>query len=42
MDTLADVCRTDPDLLLATSYTLVDVTDPASVAFESEPVDPRL
>lgn len=32
MDTLASVCRTDPELLLATSYKLVDVTDPASVA----------
>jgi polynucleotide kinase-phosphatase len=32
MDTLAAVCRADPDLLLATAYKLVDVTDPASVA----------
>ncbi len=31
MDTLASVCRTDPELLLATSYKLVDVTNPASV-----------
>ena len=32
MDTLAAVCRTDPELLLATAYKQVDVTDPASVA----------
>jgi protein phosphatase len=32
MDTLAKVCREDPELLLATSYKVVDVTDPASVA----------
>jgi hypothetical protein len=32
MDTLATVCRADPELLLATAYTVVDVTDPASVA----------
>lgn len=32
LDTLATVCRADPELLLATSYTVVDVTDPASVA----------
>ena len=32
MDTLATVCREDPELLLATSYKLVDVTDPASQA----------
>src|SRR5262249_56190331 len=32
MGTLAEVCREDPDLLLATSHKLVDVTDPASVA----------
>ena len=32
MDTLASVCRTDPDLMLATNYKLVDVTDAASVA----------
>src|SRR5207249_3625413 len=31
MDTLAKVCREAPDLLLATSYKIVDVTDPASV-----------
>jgi protein phosphatase len=31
MDTLAKVCREDPDLLLATSYKVVDVTDPAKV-----------
>ncbi len=31
MDTLAAVCRADPDLLLATKFKLVDVTDPASV-----------
>jgi protein phosphatase len=32
MDTLAAICRQDPDLLLATSYKLVDVTDPDSQA----------
>lgn len=32
VDTLAGVCRTDPDLLTATAYKQVDVTDPASVA----------
>ncbi len=32
MDTLAAVCRADSELLLATSYKLVDVTDPAGVA----------
>jgi protein phosphatase len=32
MDTLAAVCREDPELLLATSYKPVDVTDPASQA----------
>ncbi len=32
MDTLAKICREDPQLLLATSYKIVDVTDPASVA----------
>ncbi|HEY1377444.1 MAG TPA: polynucleotide kinase-phosphatase [Gemmataceae bacterium] len=32
MDTLAAVCRADPELLLATPYTLVDVTDPARQA----------
>jgi protein phosphatase len=32
MDTLAKVCREDPDLLLATSYKVVDVTDPVKVA----------
>lgn len=32
MDTLAAVCRADPELLLATSYKVVDVTDPASEA----------
>jgi protein phosphatase len=32
MDTLATVCREDPELLLATSYQLVDVTEPASEA----------
>jgi protein phosphatase len=30
MDTLTKVCRTDPELLLATPYKLVDVTEPAS------------
>ena len=29
MDTLATVCRADPELLVATSYKLVDVTEPA-------------
>ncbi|MEW4569717.1 polynucleotide kinase-phosphatase [Tautonia sp. JC769] len=32
METLAEACRADPDLLLATSYRVVDVTDPASEA----------
>jgi protein phosphatase len=32
MDLLAKVCRQDPELLLATSWKLVDVTDPASQA----------
>lgn len=32
MDTLASVCRTDTELLLATNNKLVDVTDPASEA----------
>jgi protein phosphatase len=32
METLATVCRADPELLLATAYQVVDVTDPASVA----------
>ncbi|MBX9580095.1 MAG: polynucleotide kinase-phosphatase [Gemmataceae bacterium] len=32
MGTLAAVCRADPELLLATEYRVVDVTDPASVA----------
>jgi protein phosphatase len=31
MDTLAKVCREAPDLLLATAYKVVDVTDPAKV-----------
>jgi protein phosphatase len=31
MDTLAKVCREDRELLLATSYKMVDVTDPASL-----------
>ena len=31
MDLLAKVCREDPELLLATSYKLIDVTDPAQV-----------
>ncbi|WP_020474708.1 polynucleotide kinase-phosphatase [Zavarzinella formosa] len=30
-ETLASVCRTDPELMLATSHKLIDVTDPASV-----------
>ena len=30
MDTLAKVCREDPEMLRATPYRLVDVTDPAS------------
>jgi protein phosphatase len=32
METLASVCRADPELLLATTNKVVDVTDPASVA----------
>jgi protein phosphatase len=32
MDTLAAVCHADPEVLLATAYTVVDVTDPAGVA----------
>jgi hypothetical protein len=32
METLAGVCRADPELLLATPYRVVDVTDPASEA----------
>ncbi len=32
METLATVCRADPELLLATSYKLVDVTNPDSQA----------
>jgi polynucleotide kinase-phosphatase len=32
MDTLAAVCRADPELLLATPYKVVDVTDPTGVA----------
>ncbi len=32
MDTLADVCRHEPQLLMQTSYKVVDVTDPTSVA----------
>jgi protein phosphatase len=31
MDTLAKVCRESPELLLATSYKLVEVTDPSSI-----------
>ena len=31
METLAKVCREDPELLLATSHRVVDVTDPAKV-----------
>ncbi len=30
METLAEVCRADPELLLATRYQVVDVTDPTS------------
>ncbi|MGO8899634.1 MAG: polynucleotide kinase-phosphatase [Isosphaeraceae bacterium] len=30
MEILAEVCRADPELLLATRYKVVDVTDPAS------------
>jgi protein phosphatase len=36
MEQLAKVCRCDPELLLATSYKIVDVTDPAS---EAEGID---
>lgn len=32
VDTLASVCRADPELLLATNYKVVDVTDPVRVA----------
>ena len=32
METLAEVCRTDPGLLLATPFLVVDVTEPASQA----------
>jgi protein phosphatase len=32
LDTLAKVCRADPELLLATAHKLVDLTDPASEA----------
>ena len=32
METLAEVCRADPELLRATPYLVVDVTDPASQA----------
>jgi protein phosphatase len=36
MEELAKICRGDPELLLATPYKIVDVTDPAS---ESEGID---
>ncbi len=32
MNTLAEVCRADPEVLLATPYKVVDLTDPSSVA----------
>ena len=32
METLAEVCRADPEILRATPYLVVDVTDPASEA----------
>lgn len=32
METLAEVCQTDPELLRATPFRVVDVTDPASEA----------
>jgi protein phosphatase len=32
MDTLAEICQADPQLLLATPYLVVDVNDPASVS----------
>ena len=32
MDTLAELCRADPEILLATPYKIVDLTDPSSVA----------
>jgi protein phosphatase len=32
METLAEVCRADPELLLTTPYRVVDVTDPSSQA----------
>ncbi len=31
METLAEICQTDEQILLATPYLLVDVTDPASI-----------
>jgi hypothetical protein len=36
MEELANICRCDPELLQATPYKLVDVTDPAS---ESEAIN---
>jgi predicted kinase len=42
MDTLATVCRADPELLLATSYKVVDVTDPAGVAEGNHRPDGRV
>src|SRR5690606_38683229 len=35
METLAQICACDPQLLLATPYRLVDVTDPTQVAAAS-------
>ena len=32
METLADICRADPEILRATPYKVIDVTDPASQA----------
>ena len=39
METLAEVCRADPELLLATPYKVVDVTDPASEERRNRLVD---
>jgi hypothetical protein len=40
MDTLARVCQADPEILLATPYHVVDVTDAASQDVE-RPCAPR-
>jgi len=36
MDTLAELCKADEELLLATPYKVVDVTDPTSTAEASQ------